>query len=318
MRRIALVTVLAFGCATVQPPQPGSFGPVAVPRIALAEPELELWIEGTRPVDPQEAAQTLEQSREALSLALADRGLEDIPDPEKVLVVRARAISVTSERKSKQVWSVVGIVVGIAVVITAIVLMSRGRGGGGGSRGSVGKAGYAPAVAAGRGGVGFRGPGYVPRRYAPPPPIGLYLGLNVAVPVGPSSPYAWPQTTESLLADRGWFDGSETEITVELADPRTGEVTWRRILRAGVDPRDPAAVSDLVDRALSGQPFGWKLPPGAVPAYAPPVYAPPVYAPPADDAPAYPPPGDAAPPYAAPPYPPPPAPTDASAAPSAG
>ncbi len=90
----------------------------------------------------------------------------------------------------------------------------------------------------------------------PPPPIGVSIGLNVLVPVGPVAPVPYAEPEPSRLASRGWFDGDEVELTVELADPTTGAVSWSRTIREGVDPRDAGALEKLVDRALWGMPFG--------------------------------------------------------------
>jgi hypothetical protein len=80
------------------------------------------------------------------------------------------------------------------------------------------------------------------------------------------APLPYPDPGESRLASRGWFDGDEVELSVELADPRTGDVSWRRTVREGIDPRDPVAVSALLDKALWGMPFGQRLiAPGSLP-----------------------------------------------------
>ncbi len=96
-----------------------------------------------------------------------------------------------------------------------------------------------------------RAPRFVPRPYVPPPPIGVSVGFNVAVPLAAAAPVPYVDPAESRLASRGWFDGDEVELTLELADPVTGAVSWQRTLRAGIDPRDAKAVSALVDRALA-------------------------------------------------------------------
>ncbi len=253
MRLTALLTFLAFGCATVRQPLPEMFPAPPAARIAVAEPELELWMEGTHPVDPQESARALEQSREALSRALEGRGLDDVSDPEQLLVVRAREIARTGERKNAQIWSAVGIVVVVVGIVIAAVLLSRSKSSSGGSRGN-----RAAAPARPRGAPVARAPRIVPRPYLPPPPIGVSVGLSVVVPVGPVAPLPDVDPGESRLASRGWFDGDEVELTVELADPTTGAVSWRRTVREGVDPRDASALSALVDKALAGVPFGRK------------------------------------------------------------
>ncbi len=263
MRRVALLTCLAFACATARQRVPGSDElPPPPQRIALVEPQLELWMEGTRPVDPAEEARTLAQSREALASALDGRGL-DAADPEALLVVRARAVARTGERRTAQVWSAVGIAVVVVAVVVAAVLLSRSGGRssrGGGSRGAL----PAPAL-----GPGPRPVYFAPRPYAPPPiGFGLFVGLEVAVPVEPPPPLLGLPPTDAWLASRSWFDGDEVELSAELQDPATGAVRWHRTVRGGVDPRDPGALAGLVDEALAGLPFGQRGAPAAPPAEA--------------------------------------------------
>jgi hypothetical protein len=260
MRRAALLTCLAFACATAHQQVPGSdVLPPPPQRIALAEPELELWMEGTRPVDPGESADALEQSRGALAAALDGRGL-DAQAPEAVLVVRARAIARTAERKNAQLWSAVGIVFVLVAIVVSAVLFSRS-----GSRPphAGGAHGAAPAPAFGS---GARPVHAAPRAYAPPPiGFGVYIGLEVAVPVGPPPPLIGLPPADAWLASRGWFDSDEVELSVELQDPTTGELRWHRTVRAGVDPRDANALAGLVDEALAGLPFGRRTAPIATP-----------------------------------------------------
>lgn len=260
MRQVALLTCLAFACATTRLEVSGVDAPPAFPaRIALAEPELELWVEGTHAIDPGEEARALAQSRIALASALEGRGL-DAAAPEALLVVRARALARTGERKDAQLWSAVGIVFVVVALVVSTVLLSRSGSRsprGGGARGL----GPAPAYAPGARPVYF-----APRPYAPPPlGFGVFVGLDVAVPAGPPPPYAGLPPAEAWLASRGWFDGDEVELSAELVDPATGAVRWHRTLRGGVDPRDPGAVAALVDAALAGLPFGQRQGPSATP-----------------------------------------------------
>jgi hypothetical protein len=252
MKRVALLTLLTFGCATVRPPAEGlPVPPPPVPqRLALAEPQLELWMEGTRDVDPRESAAALAASKEALSRALDGRGLDD-EDPDAIVVVRARAIARTGERRSAQTWSAVGIVVGIVFVIVAAIVLSKS----GGKKGPPSsRAAHAAVPAPSGAGVGRALPGPYAPRFARPPAVGFFVGVNVIVPVGQYAPSPVPgvEPTDAWLARRGWFDGDEVELTVELTDPATGEVRQRHIVREAVDPRDGDAVSRLVDRALAG------------------------------------------------------------------
>ena len=249
---MALLTCFAFGCATVHAPVVDQPPPLAgAPRVALAEPELELWMEGTKEIDPAESARALEMSRAALAEALAGRGLHD-PDPEQILTVHMGAVARTAERKSAQIVSIVGMVVVVIAIVVVAVMLSRKKSApsdGGGPR-----HGLLPAPPR-RGAPGPYGPAFMPRLYPPPPPFGLDMGLVVMVPVEPL-PADRGLAPSDPLESRGWFDGDAVELTVELTERATGSVTWRRTVRDGIDPRDPAALSRLVDRALDGLPFG--------------------------------------------------------------
>jgi hypothetical protein len=287
LRRIAVVTALCFGCATARPPTVMPLPLAGAPpvRVALAEPTLELWMEGTRAPSEQESSEALARSRTALARELEGRGgFEDgrVAEPDALLAIHARAVARTSERRQAQIWSVVGVVAVVAIVVAAIVLT---RDGGKARRGGafpVGRVGPAPSP--------WRGTRYAP---AAPSPFffGWAVGLNVAVPLGPSGPSSlpaegWPPPEagaalepgpDPLLDPRGWLDGDEVELVAELVDPRSSEVRWRRALREGADPRDERAMAALVDRLLAGEPFGQRQAgqrPVAPPAPEPPPNAP--------------------------------------------
>ena len=259
MREVALLTVLCFGCATARPPSGAPLAAVGSPpaRVGLAEPELELWMEGTRRPDPEESARTVEDAREALARALEDRGLDGVGAPDALLAIRARAVARTGERRTAQVVSGVAIVAAVVAVI-ALVILGREHG----------RSHRSSALPASRAGGSFPAParGWRARPVpASPAPFfwGWSVGVHVVVPVGPSpapgppgpppGPAPEPEP-DALLDPRGWFDGDEVELVAELADPETGEVRWRSAVRAGADPRDPRAMRTLVDRALEGLP----------------------------------------------------------------
>jgi hypothetical protein len=278
MRGIALVTLITFGCATARPPQHGPSPFTGARRFALAEPQLELWMEGTKRVDQRESAEALARSREALALAVENRGL-DAPDPDALVVIRERAIARTGERKTAQAWSVAGLVVGfVAVVVAAVVLAKSGKKSGKSASTSRSSAHAAVPAPARRGAF----PPYaVSPRFAPPPPaVNVFIGFDVVVPVGPyaAPPTPGEPTSDSWLSGRGWFDGDEIELSVELTDPVSGAVTWRRVVRESADPRDAGAVARLVDRALLGlgepDPSAWSELPPVPPPYAEPLPAP--------------------------------------------
>lgn len=122
LHAVALATLLAFGCATVNPAPPPP--PRPLPRVFLADPEIELWIEGDEKVDPADSAQAFRESRAALNQALAGRGLDAV-EADAVLVVQERAVARTSGRKVGQVLAAVGIVVVIVAVVVALVVSSK-------------------------------------------------------------------------------------------------------------------------------------------------------------------------------------------------
>jgi hypothetical protein len=251
MRGIALLTLITFGCATARPPEHGP-SPLTGRRLALAEPHLELWMEGTKPVDPRESAEALAKSREALALAVESRGL-DAPDPDALVVIRERAVARTGERKTAQAWSVAGLVVGFVVVVVVAVVLAKSGKKSGKSASTSRHASHAAVPAPGP--RGTLPPYAVAPRFAPPPPaVNVFVGFDVVVPVGPyaAPPTPGEPTSDSWLSGRGWFDGDEIELSVELTDPRSGAVTWRRVVRDSADPRDRGAVARLVARALEG------------------------------------------------------------------
>src|ERR1700724_1971790 len=141
MRRTALWTRLAFGCATVRVPVTAPEQPVDASG-TIAPPITELWLESSEEVPPAVAASADAQARAALSMALA--GLE-VPAnaagaTDAVLFVRERAVGLTEERRSQQTWAKVGIVLGI-VVVAAVAVFLAVKGG----KGSPAAAKEAPA-----------------------------------------------------------------------------------------------------------------------------------------------------------------------------
>lgn len=125
MRRVALLTIFAFGCATVRVPVSAASEPVDGPGV-IAPPITELWIESSEQVPAEQSAQADAQARAALAQALAAR---DIPPDaagatDAVLFVRERAVATTEARQSQQTWAKVGIVVGIVLVVAAVVIVA--------------------------------------------------------------------------------------------------------------------------------------------------------------------------------------------------
>jgi hypothetical protein len=132
LRRIAVLTALVFGCATTRVPVSSLGEPAPVERGAIAEPQLELWVEGGEAISPADKVEALERSRAALAAALEGRG-GAAEGQDLVLYVRERAVARTDGRRHDQALAVTGIVVG-AVVIAAVVVLAvvaGGKGGGG-------------------------------------------------------------------------------------------------------------------------------------------------------------------------------------------
>ena len=145
LRRIALLTVLTFGCATVRVPASPPSEP-ADGNGVIAKPITELWIESSEEVSQDLATRMDEDGRMALEQALSRREIraDAAGARDAVLFVRERAVATTEARHSQQTWAKIGIVVGIVVVVAAAVIIAVSGGKGGGSHSAGGKS--APAV----------------------------------------------------------------------------------------------------------------------------------------------------------------------------
>jgi hypothetical protein len=53
---------------------------------------------------------------------------------------------------------------------------------------------------------------------------------------------------------RGFFDGDQTLLEVDVVDRATGNVLWTRRVKSGADPRDHGEVARLLDEALADLP----------------------------------------------------------------
>src|SRR5207245_11627473 len=125
IRRIALLTLFAFGCATVRIPVTAPDEPADGAGV-IAPPRVGLWVTSSDQVPPELAASTEARTRSALGAALAEC---EIPSDaagatDAVLFTRERAVAVTEARHSQQNWAKVGIVVGIVVVVAAVVILA--------------------------------------------------------------------------------------------------------------------------------------------------------------------------------------------------
>jgi hypothetical protein len=137
LRRIALLTLLAFGCATVRVPVTTTDQPADSTGV-IAPPIVELWIESSKEVPAELASTTEARTRSAMAEALSGR---EIPSgaagaTDAVIFVRERAVAVTEARHSQQTWAKVGIVVGIVVVVAAVVILAVSGSKGSSSNGS--------------------------------------------------------------------------------------------------------------------------------------------------------------------------------------
>jgi hypothetical protein len=192
LRRIALLTVFAFGCATVRVP----VTPLGEPADAagvIAPPITELWIESSESVPRELAAQTDTQARAALAEALAGREIRSdaAGAADAVLFVRERAVATTEARQSQQTWAKVGIVAGIVLVVVAVVIIAVSGGKGSSSHSASGKA--APGAPKPPTGVAVRPralPAAPPRVSPPPvPPPRVVHTSPVPYVYRPASPF---------------------------------------------------------------------------------------------------------------------------------
>ena len=180
-RAIAVLTALAFGCATVRVPAGQIANPIPVHN-GVAEPQIALVVEDSKGVDPAESARASAAARAALATAVAEQGAVD---GDALLVVRAQGVTRTPSRRADQHLAVAGIVVGAVVVVAAVVVAvvaTRGKGAQGAkataprpapAAASAPKAAPAPVRAAPAPAPVRAAPAPAPVRVAPaPPPAG--------------------------------------------------------------------------------------------------------------------------------------------------
>lgn len=198
MKKLAtLLTVLCFGCAAVRVPVSELGDPAPAPRgVAIAEPQVELWLESGDSPSQAERDEALDRSRAALTRALARHGAAE-GSGDTVLYVRERAVARTSSRRSDQTLAAAGMVVGAVVVIGVVVwAILEGRSPGSRSRSSVRPSSRpAPrpsAVPASRPSVRPRGGGH-----GHGADVGLALGFAVHIPIGPV-PYQYADAPPPL------------------------------------------------------------------------------------------------------------------------
>jgi hypothetical protein len=144
---VALLVLLSFGCATVRVPAGSVEGPP--PDLGdVAEPKVELWLEGGSAASASETAEAQKAARDALAIAISQRrpDVSALGAEDPVVVVRERAVTRTPARRREQVAAKVGMVVGIVAVAAAAVFVALTSKGGGGSKAA--PAAKAPAGAA--------------------------------------------------------------------------------------------------------------------------------------------------------------------------
>jgi len=210
-------------------------------------------VEGAGAVAPAEREQALAQARAALGGALDGRAFAAAGDADHLLLVREQAVTRTDGRRRQQAAAIAGIVLVVVAVVVLVAIASRGKSG-------------SPARAPAPGLAGAVGRAAPPRGLAPLPrvPVGppapwfgwsFDLGFHVPVPVAgpPMRPPELVPTLEDRLGARGFFAGDETELVLELREVATGATVWSRRTSGDADPRDPAAVRALLDRAAWDQ-----------------------------------------------------------------
>ena len=161
---VALLVLLSFGCATVRVPAGSVEGPP--PDLGeVADPKVELWLEGGSAASLSETAEAQKAARDALAIAIARRrpDVSALGAEDPVVVVRERAVMRTPARRREQVAAKVGMVVGIVAVATAAVIVAlTSKGGGGGAK-------AAPAAKPAPAGAVKAAPAAAPAAKAPVP-----------------------------------------------------------------------------------------------------------------------------------------------------
>src|SRR6267154_1007294 len=132
---VAFFVLLCFGCATVRVPM-GSVDGSAPDLGEIADPKVELWLEGGSAASASETQEAQKAARDALASALSQRqpDVSALGAEDPVIVVRERAVARTPARRREQIAAKVGMVVGIVAVATAAVIVALTSKGGGGSK----------------------------------------------------------------------------------------------------------------------------------------------------------------------------------------
>src|SRR5256885_2001880 len=117
---VALLVLLSFGCATVRVPSGSVEG--SPPDLGeVADPKVELWLEGGSAASASETAEAQKAARDALAVAIAQRRVDvsalGAEDP--VVIVRERAVTRTPARRREQIAAKVGMAAGVVAVAAA-------------------------------------------------------------------------------------------------------------------------------------------------------------------------------------------------------
>ena len=146
----SLAAALSAGCATVRvpvhtfddeiTPEAAQAAPGESPARSPIAPMLELWLESSGQIPRRDQAQAAGEARGALAEVSYATQLEPhaLGAEEPMLIVRERAVTRTSERKTDQTVATVAIVVGVVAVVVAVAVLAGKGGGGGGHLGALG------------------------------------------------------------------------------------------------------------------------------------------------------------------------------------
>jgi hypothetical protein len=312
---IALLTLFAFGCATVRVTALPETEVVDAPG-TIAPPVVELWVESSEGVSPAESERAAEAAQQAISQALSELQVSAtaLGAADAVLFVRERGVALTDARSRQQTWAKLGIVAVVAALIVAVVVSSRSGGGrnhftraamprasGGGATVRPIARNVVPIPA------GPRAPRFLPH-YSPVP---VFVSFNFFIPLQPlvvvpvpeddaqpfppdapipmieAAPLPPGLETEQLatndgppapaeaappplelprleppagfdVENRGFFDGTQIGLQLDLLDRATGELLWSKPVASDGNPCDPRDVGKLLAAALDGQ--AWARP----------------------------------------------------------
>lgn len=269
---LALFALLLFGCHTLRAQAPGPGAPADV-RDDVARPEVELWLESAEAVPDAEARAAMGEAQAALQRALAGREIDAsaLGAEDAQLFVRERAVARTASHRHDQTAAKVGLAVGfVALVVVAVVAAVSGK-----SSRPPPPPPPRPRAVPILPPAGARPPPPVPWRPSPAGPafalgfelevpLGRPLVLRPSEPAGPAAPgvaaardprEALPPLPDLELERRGFFDGDDALIELDLVDRADGRLLWDRVVRGDADARDGEQIGALVESALADQPW---------------------------------------------------------------